>query len=132
MLSLAQWGATVLAAAELNLYYIRRDVTKHLVEMKRLQPAELLPLGRWLVGTVFLIVVASVFAGYMRRLASRHRIYRQQLDAAPNYSGIREIVKPGGTIHYLHYWLFFVFPAFDVVLWALFFVGERLSVSIPW
>lgn len=32
-ISQIQWGVTVLAAVGLNLYYIRRDVTKHLVDL---------------------------------------------------------------------------------------------------
>jgi hypothetical protein len=47
MLTLVNWGVTVLAAAEVNLFYIRREVTKYLVEQKFLQPDELLPFSRW-------------------------------------------------------------------------------------
>src|SRR6185295_13031985 len=57
---LLQWGVAVLAATELNLYYIRRDITKHLVKQNVIQPHELLPFFRWFVGTLLLTLLAGV------------------------------------------------------------------------
>jgi hypothetical protein len=138
MFGLLQWGVTVLAAAELNLYYIRRDVTKHLVELNALKPDELLPFARWAVGgTGLLIILATVFSMYMKRAVDRHVLYRQQLmDMSPNYSGINEIPKSGkglraggSLLSSLHYLLFFIFPLFDVFLWIVFTARKYFQIN---
>jgi hypothetical protein len=133
MLGLLQWGVTVLAAAELNLYYIRRDATKHLVEQRVLQPNELLPFLRWFTGTLLLIILACVFSTYMRRQVHRLIAYRKQLlGMNPSYSGIVEDLPTGGTISRLHYLLFFIFPCFDLFVWLMFFAGKKFQINIPW
>src|SRR4051812_23862030 len=74
-----QWGVTVLAAVELNLYYVRRDVARYLIELGALKPNELLPITRWLIGTTFLLMLAGIFARYTKRTIRHHVDYRQQL-----------------------------------------------------
>jgi hypothetical protein len=127
-----QWGVTVLTAAALNLYYIRKDAKAHLVEQKLLLPNELLPFFRWIIGTVFLLVVASVFASTMRRVALHLQAYRKQLRAMePSYSGIVETI-PVGNNRFLNntpYVLFFAIPALDLTIWTLFYAGEKLQIS---
>src|ERR1041385_4857192 len=87
MTGLLQWGVAVLAAVQLNLYYIRRDVTRHLVERGRLKADELLPFTRWLTGTIFLMMLAYIFTSYMRTTIERHANYRKQLlIVSPTYS----------------------------------------------
>lgn len=108
------------------MYDIRREATKHLVEQHKLTSDQLLPLHRWAIGTLFLVMLAWIFTQYMRRAASHHVEYRKQLiDMSPSFSGIKEGIPIGGTIHRLHYYLFFAFPLFDVALWTLFYVGRR-------
>jgi|ERR1043165_677222 uncharacterized protein YggT (Ycf19 family) len=132
-----QWGITVLAAVGLNLYYIRKDAKAHLVEQMVLAAQELLPFSRWFIGTVFLLILASVFASTTRRVALHHQFYRTQLrDMNPSYSGIREDI-PVATNRFLNnspYLLFFAIPALDLVIWTLFYAGEKLQISflIPW
>jgi len=130
---LLQWGVAVLAAAELNLYYIRRDITKHLVEQNVIQPNQLLPFPRWFVGTLLLILLAAIFSFYMRRLVIHHVSYRKQLtDMETSYSGIVESIPTGGVINKLHYFLFFIFPGFDLFVWLMFFAGNKFQILIAW
>jgi hypothetical protein len=121
MTGLLQWGVGIIAAVQLNLYYLRMAVVKHLVELKQLQPDELLPLPRWAMGTLFLVLLAYIFSSYMRRLVDRHVIYRTQLQSmSPSYSGIEEKL-PIGNLSRIHYLLFYAFPVLDLVSWALFY-----------
>lgn len=132
-----QWGITVLAAVGLNLYYIRKDAKIHLVEQKVLQANELLPFFRWIIGTVFLVVLAAVFASAMRRVSLHHWAYRTQLrDMNGGYSGIVERI-PVANNRFLNstpYILFFAIPALDFFIWCLFYAGEKLQIQflIPW
>lgn len=130
MLTLLQWGVTVLSAVELNLYYIRRDATKHLVDNHAIIEKDLIPFPRWFIGTLLLCILALVFSYYMRRQHQRHVSYRKQLIEMKSYSGIIEDIPTGGTIGRMHYLLFFIFPAFDVFVWGFFYVGERLQLTI--
>jgi hypothetical protein len=133
MLHLVQWGSTVLAAVELNLYYVRQDVRKHLIEQHVMEPSELLPIQRWLIGTLLLAILAYVFSFYMHRLHRTHVAYRKQLiEMNPSYSGIQEEIPTGGRIGRVHYPLFFAFPFFDMFVWLFFYAGPRLHISLPW
>lgn len=132
MISLIQWGVTILAAIELNLYYIRRDVIRHLVDQKALQPNELLSPLRWSIGTLLLVIVAYAFSHYLGRTARRHVSYRDQLISMESYSGIKEEIPTGGRIRKVHYLLFYAFPLFDVFVWCMFYVGEKLKIPVPW
>ena len=128
-----QWGVTVLAAVELNLYYIRHDVTKHLVELGALKPGQLPPLLRWAMGTLLLFILASIFTIYLNRTIRHHVACRKQLLAMkPSYSGIEEAISTGGLINKLHYFLFFIFPLLDLLVWAMFYTGPRFNISLPW
>jgi hypothetical protein len=132
MTSVLQWGVAVLAAVQLNLYGIRHDAAAHMVTAGVLRAGEILPLFRWVIGTLFLTMLAAIFSGYMTRAAHRHRNNRKQLVAmSPNYSGIKEDIPAGGSIHYWHYALFFLFPAFDLFMWCWFYVGE-ITIHVPW
>jgi hypothetical protein len=131
-ISQIQWGVTVLAGVELNLFYIRQDVTKHLVELGVLKPGELPPLLRWSMGTFLLLILASIFTTYLNRTIRHHVECRKQLLAMnPSYSGITEAIPTGGSINKLHYFLFFIFPALDFTVWAMFYAG-RFKLSLPW
>jgi hypothetical protein len=127
-----QWAVTVLAATELNLYYIRRDIRQHLVDEKIISPIQLVPFFRWFLGTLFLIVLAYIFSRYSSRLVKRHEMYRKQLHAMnPSYSGIDESIPVGGKLAKIFYYLFYAFPLFDLIIWILFYAGTKLSITIP-
>jgi len=130
LLGLLQWGVTVLAAVETSLYYVRRDATKHLIDLGQLKPEQPLPLLRWGLGTVFLTILAYIFFRLTDYVVQRHGFYRDQLiTMSPSYSGIQEQSR-GGRINTIHHYIFFLFPAFDVVLWVYFYVGEVI-IHVP-
>jgi hypothetical protein len=79
MMSLLQWGTTLLAGVESSLYFLRKDVAEHLVAIKSLKPGDLLSWPRWTTGTVFLILIASIFSSLDYRVQRRHVAYRRQL-----------------------------------------------------
>ena len=135
MTSLMQWGVAVLAAVESNLYYVRMSVMRHLFDADRLKVDELLPFPRWLIGTLFLSLLAYIFSQYTKRTVLHHLAYRKQLlSMTPSYSGIEEPIPTGGHINRIHYYLYFAFPLFDILVWCLFYAGEKFSIqiSIPW
>jgi hypothetical protein len=131
-LLLLQWGTTVLAAVELNLYYIRKDVANAVYGQAHHQM--LLPLQRWCLGTLFLVLLGWIFSHYTRRTSARLKAYREQLISASKvYSGIVEHPPVGGAMR-VHSYLYFAFAVFDLGLWCLFYAGEKLHVSfwVPW
>lgn len=132
IVNLLSWGVTVLAASELNLYYVRRDIREHLIRLGVIQSSELLPFLRWFLGTAFLLGLAYIFSKYLQRVVQRHEMYRVQLQAMPHsFSGIKETIPVGGQLSVTYYYLFFAFPLFDLCIWLLFYAGSKLSISIP-
>lgn len=127
-----QWAVTVLAASEINLYYVRRDIFQHLVAAKIIDPNQLLPFFRWFLGTIFLTGLAYIFSRYSSRLVKRHEMYRVQLqEMKPTYSGITESLPIGGRLAKIFYYLFYAFPLFDLIIWLLFYARSKISLSIP-
>lgn len=131
-----QWGITVLTAAGLNLYYIRKDVYAHLIQLNVIKPEEMLPFARWSVGTIFLLVLAWIFSAITSRLAAHHRAYRKQLLDMANdgFSGIKETVPRSSFLHKTPYVLFFSIPIMDFLAWAMSYAGSRLHIEflLPW
>ena len=134
----AQWGITVLAAIALNLYYIRKDAHAYLVAQKQIAENELLPFSRWVIGTIFLCVLATLFLSIQRRFIKHHQAYRRELcDMRGGYSGIREPLEAGGVkwTTVVPFALMFTLPLLDLVLWFVFYVGEavlNVRIAIPW
>jgi len=134
----SQWGITVLAVLELNLYYIRKDAHAYLVAQHRIAENQLLPFSRWAIGTVFLAVLASLFVSIQRRFVAHHQFYRRELASMNGgYSGIIETPQPGGagwnTI--VPFIMMFTLPVLDLANWAFFYVGQVIldvNFSIPW
>lgn len=132
-----QWGITVLTAAGLNLYYIRRDAQAHLAAQQVLKANEQLPFLRWVVGTLFLVIIASLFASAMKRVAAHHVEYRRQLlELKGGFSGIKEVLPLGsaGILNHTPYLLFYAIPVLDLFVWCIFYAGEKLHIEflIPW
>jgi hypothetical protein len=127
---LLQWGVTILAALETNLYYVRRDVAKHLQEAQLVSPDQMFPFFKWVVGTFFIFSIAVIFSILIYYVIRRHIGYRSQLLAMDSYSGIVE-PKTGGKINFIPFGLLFFFPVFDLVLWTYSKVGS-VMINIPW
>jgi hypothetical protein len=130
ILGLLKWGVAVLAATATSLYFVRRDVATHLSAIGTLPSYGTVPPGRWFIGTAFLTMTAFIFCYLTKYVIKRHVSHRKQLsEMKPSYSGIEEEIG-GGKIQYIHYWLYYAFPAFDLVLWCYFrFAG---SITISW
>src|SRR6185295_1492188 len=93
LVRLMEWGVLLLVAAEINLYWIRQDITLHLRDVGRLREDVILPVFQWSIGTLLLLVIAYVFARYTDRIAKHHAVYRAQLvSMTPTYSGIAESI----------------------------------------
>ena len=130
ILELMKWGVVVLSGVTSSLYFVRRDVAKHLAALGALPSYGTVPPGRWFIGTLFLTMIASIFSVLTTYVMKRHVGYRTQLlKRRLSYSRIQER-ETGGRIKYLHYFLFFAFPAFDLVLW--FYFRATGSITIPW
>lgn len=85
------------------------------------------------MGTLLLLILACIFTIYLNRTIRHHVACRKQLLAMnPSYSGITEGISPGGPINKLHYFLFFIFPILDLLVWAMFYTGPRFNISLPW
>jgi hypothetical protein len=129
-LNLLKWGVTVLAALESSLYFVRRDVTEHLIAAGALPIGGLMPWPRWFLGTLFLAFIAYVFALLTVYIGKKHTGYREQLvSMKPSYSEIKEI--PVGTkLKNAPYYLFYAFPVIDQLLYLTFSISK--SFKIPW
>lgn len=130
-----QWGITVLAAVSINLYYIRKDVHTHLVQQHRIDPSEMLPFQRWIIGTILLIFLAWIFTSLTRRYSIHHGVYRDQLmEMNGGFSGIEEKVPRARFLHNAPSFLYFSIPALDIMAWTMFYAGEKLQFNflVPW
>jgi hypothetical protein len=111
MMTILQWGVTVMVSFQTALFFIRREIVASDIEAGRLPKGSQLPIGRWILGTLFLLVLATVFARLSARMALQYRHYKQQLIASRD-SGIVDL--PISHTSRWTYPLFFVFPAIDI------------------
>jgi hypothetical protein len=125
LVSLMQWGVFILTALEVSFYYIRQDVAAHLRDLGRIHEDALLPLPYWLIGTIFLLLIAFFFTRYADRISANHALYRLQLiSMTPTYSTIAESTAPTRP---LHRYLYYAFPLFDLAIWVLYYAGEQIG-----
>lgn len=125
VVSVIQWGMTVLAAVELNLYYIRSSVHEFLVNAYLLQERELLPFSRWVIGTVLLSILSMFFSIVLRRFTRRLRSYISQLMALKGgYSGIDERIPLPKYLGRIAVVSFFAIPLFDLTLWIVLYSSQ--------
>lgn len=120
LLSLIQWGVTLLAAVESSLYFVRRDLAQSIMQKQYVIPAQVLTFGRWLYGTIFLIVISALFSLMTSNLLKRYYDYRDQLiTVAAGHSGIHDgrVKRAFGWVTQLFFW---AFPILDVGLWVIF------------
>jgi hypothetical protein len=70
-----QWGITVLTGASTIIFYARRSVKEDLVASAILKIGEPLPMKVYLIGTVFLLLLAYIFFKLADTAANRYRTY---------------------------------------------------------
>jgi len=127
---LIKWGVTVLVAVESSLYYLRRDISEHLVKAGRIQAGELIPFVRWFLGTAFLLFLAFIFSSLVKYLTVKIVSYREQLISMPECSGIKEVQPAKSKWNVTPYLLFYAFPCIDLLLYFGFSLAK--SFNIPW
>lgn len=126
MNSTVQWGITVLTAASLNLYYLRRDMHERL-GARRVAEHEHFPIWHWLIGTALLSVLSLVFCTVMRRHRQQFQHHRTQLaQMRGGYSELSEEL-PGRLIllQRVPEMLFLVFPLVDFAIWVSLYGSGR-------
>jgi hypothetical protein len=116
-----QWGVTGLVSVETALFFIRRDIAMSYGDGKAgvLQ----IPVQRYLIGTFFLVILASVFFRISLYISTRMAHYRNQL-GVKSESGIVEMPPRNGVRRWV-FCLYFVFPLLDL----LFRVYLKISIS---
>lgn len=125
-----QVGVGFLIAANAALFYIRKDVVEKLISLGKLGPGQLLPLDRFLIGTIFLAMIAMLFVFVSRRLAKRYIFYREQLiPKSINGSQIDELPSHPKMLLYVSL-LYFAFPLFDILLYGYLGVLVRFKYGI--
>jgi hypothetical protein len=113
---LCETGVALCVAVEIALVFIRRYSYARLAAMN--QATLYVPWGRFLMGTLFLIVIASVFTGLVLFVRQRYDFYSNLL-ARQSESGVpvppsTNLATLGGIA------VFFVFPAADILFRAFF------------
>ena len=113
---LCETGVALCVAVEIALVFIRRHSYERLAAMN--QTVQYVPWGRFLMGTLFLVVIASVFSGLVLFVKQRYNFYRSLLarqpdSAVPVPPSTKLATLAGVTV-------FFVFPAADLLLRVFF------------
>jgi hypothetical protein len=109
-----QWGITVITGAGTVVFYARRAIRQDMVDSHVLKLGEPLPFKVYIIGTVFLLLLAFIFTELSKLASSRYRSYVGQLPQI-NKSGIYDLPGTGKSVWILP-WLFYIFPAFDLLL----------------
>jgi hypothetical protein len=113
---LCETGVALCVAVEIALVFIRRHSYERLAAMN--QAAHYVPWGRFLMGTLFLVVIASVFSGLVLFVRQRYDFYNtllpRQSDSVVPVPPSTKLVTLGAIT------VFFVFPAADF-LFRVFF-----------
>lgn len=133
-----QWGVTVIAAVELNLYYVRKDIVLSGGLKALLNPDPgLFGMPRWFVGTSFIALLCLIFSVLVSQYMQRTRMYAKQLGTIQKnqhtYSLIVEDVGPfsrsGNTrirmirhffVRYAPYFIFLLMLSADISFYYLF------------
>lgn len=111
-LRLLQWGVTVLASLQTAIFFLRKDVYERMLASKELTPDHHLPWNRYLVGTVFLFILASIFTYLLILVGNRYRKLREQLVATNLYQIEHGDAKK--SARWVTVLVFFIFPLLDV------------------
>lgn len=103
------WGVTVLVSVQTALFFVRRDVAH--AEATNSVTLEI-PLNRYLLGTFFLTLLATIIFRLWLYVSTRLRHYRKQLENCP--SGIIELPVRNGSRPWVAL-IFYIFPMVDIL-----------------
>jgi hypothetical protein len=111
---LLQWGVTVLTGLQTAIFFLRKDTYERMLAGGQLKSSEYLPLNRYLVGTVFLLVVAMFVTQLTSMVRDRYKFFYNQL-GSKTYTGVaaHPLSKSGRWVLAA---IFFSFPVLDVIL----------------
>ena len=114
ILKMLQWGATFLASLQTVIFFFRKDMYEKMVHAGQLMGEQYIPWDRYLIGTFFLIVVASIFSYLVVLAGNRYRKIRQQLVEADvygiDYGDVRKSARPIVLL------VFYIFPIIDILV----------------
>lgn len=120
----SQWGVTLMVSLMTALFFIRREILVGYIEAGKLPKGSELPADRYLIGTVFLLIMAGILTKLSARNLEQYRHYKGQL-ASSRESGITDLpIKYAGR---WMYGLFFLFPAIDFGLKVIIAIDIKLA-----
>jgi hypothetical protein len=106
-----QWGLTLMVTIQTALVFIRRELLGTFIAGGILKAGDELPYHRYLVGTTFLIVAATMLWAFTNRSVQQYRHYKNQLLEC-SASGIKDL-KTSGISKWIGFF-YFAFPILDV------------------
>jgi len=112
LLKQMQWGLTLMVSLETALLFIRRELLNSFIAAGTLKAGDALPYHRYLVGTCFLIVAATILWALTNRSVQQYRHYKNQLLGCSK-SGIVDLPTSG-----ISKWIgffYFAFPVMDIM-----------------
>ena len=109
-----QWSVTALAAVHLALFNMRREMAERMFKAKELLEGQPLPFGRYIIGTFYLTVIATLFALILNLILKRTRHTRKQLEQS-NFFQI-EFEKPKWYGRWIIFGIIYAFPLLDLVV----------------
>ena len=112
--TLIRWGVGLLAFMELALAVIRRSGYASLVAEKHLEAGHWLPFGRHALGTILLLVVATIFSAITIVESRRFRFYSNLLRNDQSAVSVpNDVAGADGLIVAMYA----AFPIIDLLLW---------------
>jgi len=122
MFRILQWGVTVLASLQMAILFLRKEIKESMVGSGSLKAYDSLPIERYFIGTVFLLVVSLICCYLVARAANRYRSIKEQL-METNVYGIKHGEVRKGT-RFAVYFVFLAFPLLDIAV--------RLWIHFEW
>lgn len=126
MVRVMSWGVTILVSVQTALFFVRKDVALSIdsgvAGASSHQGALEVPLNRYLLGTFFLTLLATIFFRLSLYVSTRLRHYRRQLENCP--SGIIELPSRNGSRPWVAC-VFYVFPLVDILARLYLKIGLR-------
>ena len=119
-LKLLQWGVTVLTALQTAIFFFRKDLYQRMIDSQEITRGHYIPWNRYLIGTVYLFFVATIFSYILVMVGNRYGKIRSQL-VETNCYGIQH-GDANKVVRYAVLMVFYAFPILDIVI--------RLYVSI--